>query len=570
MDKNSFEVSGLSRAFQEALKDAEAGDFVSRLAAGDASLWKKGAEHQALINNSLGWRFLPAIMREHAPEITAFAAEVRAAGFTEVVLLGMGGSSLAPLVFAGVFGAAEGWPVLTVLDSTDPVAIEKVLAGLTLKTLFIISSKSGSTVEPNTLFQFFYDKICGIGVKNPGDNFVAITDPGSALEALGREKSFRRVFQNPSDIGGRFSALSFFGLVPAALAGIDIKLLIESAARAVITSDNSADVEAQAGICLGAAIGAAALGGRDKLTLFVSEKLPAFGLWVEQLVAESTGKENRGIVPVTGEPLGGVESYGTDRVFVDLRLADEPAGAALDALEEAGHPVIKIRLAGPYDIGYEFMRWEIATALAGRTLGINPFDQPDVESAKILARARLEEKSAGAPGIPLKAPGKKIFLSEAVQGVPGLRGALDNTDAAAVLKALFAEMKKGDYIALLTYYSTFDTAIESMAGELQGALMLKTKKAVQAGFGPRYLHSTGQIHKGGPNNGIYLIFTHAAADDLRIPGAPFTFSELELSQAYGDMEALMKRGRRVILFEAADASAANLKAYMDIIGEALS
>ncbi len=571
MDKNSFEMCGLSGAFQEALKETRAGTFIKGLAAGDATLWKDDAEHKALINNSLGWRFLPALMSEKADFITAFAAEVQEAGFTEVVLLGMGGSSLAPLVLAGVFGHAEGWPVLSVLDSTDPVAIEEVTARLTTKTLFVVSSKSGSTVEPNTLFRFFYDKIKNISPQTPGDNFVAITDPGSALEALGKELSFRSVFLNPSDIGGRFSALSLFGLVPAVLAGIDIKRLIESAGRAVISEKNSAHPKAQAGIRLGAALGAAALAGRDKLTLFVSDKLPAFGLWVEQLVAESTGKEDKGIIPVTGEPLGSVENYGEDRIFVDLRLGDEPADeTALKALTDAGHPLIKIRLADTYEVGYEFMRWEIATALAGRMLGINPFDQPDVESAKILARARLEEKSAGAPGTSLNAEGKNIYLSESVQKTPSVKKTLDDGDAAALLKALFAAMKDDDYIALLTYYSPFDTAIQSMASELQAALMLKTKKAVQAGFGPRYLHSTGQIHKGGPNNGIYLIFTHGVDKDLKIPQAPFTFSYLELSQAYGDMEALMKRGRRVLLFEAATPSAANLKTYMDIVREALS
>ncbi|MFQ5353738.1 MAG: glucose-6-phosphate isomerase, partial [Thermodesulfobacteriota bacterium] len=397
MDNNSFEMGGLSEAFSKAVEEARNSSFVERLASGDATLWKEDAEDVALINNSLGWRFLPELMRDQADDILEFSGEVRDAGFNEAVLLGMGGSSLAPLVAAGVFGRREGWPGLTVLDSTDPVAIGEVRDRATTKTLFIVSSKSGSTVEPNTLFKCFYDVISALQVDNPGDNFIAITDPGSDLEALGKAKNFRRIFLNPSDIGGRFSALSYFGLVPAALAGVDIKRLLDLAGRAAVSVDNKDNPEVQAGVKLGAALGAAALAGRDKLTLFVSERLPAFGLWVEQLVAESTGKEDKGIIPVTGEPSGKVEDYGSDRVFVDVKIAGESGDEKISgALIDAGHPVIRILLNEPYELGLEFMRWEIATALAGRMLGINPFDQPDVESAKILARARLEEKSEGA------------------------------------------------------------------------------------------------------------------------------------------------------------------------------
>ncbi len=571
MDKNRFEMRGLSLAFQESVKDAEAGEFVSRLASGEAALWKKGAEHRALINNSLGWRFLPAFMSERADDILALAAEVREAGFTEVVLLGMGGSSLAPLVFAGVFGNVEGWPRLTILDSTDPLAIDEVAERVTAKTLFIVSSKSGSTVEPNTLFKFFYDLLTRCSVNNPGSNFIAITDSGSALEALGRESAFRRVFLNPSDIGGRFSALSYFGLVPAALVGVDIKRLLRVAAPAVISEKNASDVVAQAGIRLGAALGAAALAGRDKLTLFVSEKLPAFGLWVEQLVAESTGKENRGIIPVAGEPICSPEAYGSDRVFVDLRLSDEVGDeTALTALSEAGHPVIKIRLSDTYELGYEFMRWEIATALAGRSLGINPFDQPDVESAKILARARLTEKSQGAPGFAVSAGELSVNLSDSVLEMPGLSALLSEKNISGALKILFKSMKDGDYIAILSYYSLFDGDAASIFKGLQGSLMSTTKKAVQSGFGPRYLHSTGQIHKGGPNSGLYLIFTHSTPEDVKIPGASYTFSELELSQAYGDMEALIARGRRVVLFEAPSASTDFLDKAVKVVLEGIS
>lgn len=565
-DNDSFYMRGLTGASEEAVKKAEADDFFGRLMARDATLWKDGAEEVALINNALGWLTLPAYMADKADEITALAEDVRSNGFTEVVLLGMGGSSLAPLVIAGVFGGPLkkklGWPKLTILDSTDPVAIEEILGGVTAKTLFIVSSKSGSTVEPNTLFSFFYDKINGLSLKNPGRNFVAITDPGSKLEALGNAKNFRHVFLNPADVGGRFSALSYFGLVPAALAGVDIKKLLDGAKKALSGG-------APAGVRLGAALGSAALAGRDKVTISVSEQLPAFGLWVEQLVAESTGKEGKGLIPVAGEPMGYVADYGLDRVFVDVRLTeDTDADEKLKALAKANHPVINLRLQSLYDLGFEFMRWEIATALVGRMLGINPFDQPDVESAKILARQRLNDKSAEAPGSLFETDGLKVYFGPRVIGSIALRSTSAEVVTVTLLKALFSNMEKGAYIALLAYYSTFDSAVAKMFRGLQGLLRERTQSAVQQGFGPRYLHSTGQIHKGGPNSGIYLIFTHAVTKDISIPDTDFTFSELELSQAYGDMEALNAKGRRVVLFESA--SSEGLRKAFNIIEEAIS
>jgi len=562
MDTTVFEMGGLAGAFEKAIEKAGADDFFKRLIARDATLWKDGAEEVTLINNALGWLALPADMADKVDEIMALAEEVHAEGFTEVVLLGMGGSSLAPLVMAGVFGHAEGWPKLTILDSTDPVAIAEVSGCLTSKTLFIVSSKSGSTVEPNTLFSFFYDKITGLSLKNPGDNFIAITDPDSKLEALGKEKNFRHVFLNPADVGGRFSALSYFGLVPAALAGVDIKKLLHGAQKALTEIPSS-------GVRLGAALGTAGLAGRDKVTLSVSDRLPAFGLWVEQLIAESTGKEGKGLIPVAGEPLGCTGDYGLDRLFVDVRLSDDhDADDRLKALTKANHPVINLRLEDLYDLGFEFMRWEIATALAGRMLGINPFDQPDVESAKILARERLNDKSAEAPGSLFETDGLKVYFGPRIIGSIALRSTSAEVVTVTLLKALFSNMEKGAYIALLAYYSTFDSVVAKMFRGLQGLLRERTQSAVQQGFGPRYLHSTGQIHKGGPNSGIYLIFTHKTADDVPVPNADFTFSELELSQAYGDMEALNAKGRRVVLFESA--SSEGLRKAFNIIEEAIS
>jgi len=564
MDKTGFEMAGLAAAYEEALAKAEADGFFERLMAGDATLWKEGEKEVALINNALGWLALPGFMTEKADGLMEVAREVQDAGFAEVVLLGMGGSSLAPLVMSKVFGKVDGWPRLTVLDSTDPVAIAEVKARVDAHTLFIVSSKSGSTVEPNTLFKYFYDVISGLSVDKPGKHFIAVTDPGSSLEALGGAKKFRHIFLNPSDIGGRFSALSYFGLVPAALTGVDIKRLLAGAKKALSEG-------ASAGISLGASLGSAGLAGRDKVTLFVSKKLPAFGLWVEQLIAESTGKEGKGLVPVTGEPMGSPGDYRRDRVFVDVRLTEDSGGDdKLSALTKAGNPLIRLSLSNTYDLGFEFMRWEVATALAGRMLGINPFDQPDVESAKILARQRLANKSEGAPGSLFKTDGMKIYLGARVMASIRPRSSSGDVVTAMALRTLFENMEDGAYIALLTYYSIFDPAVETMVKGLQATLMERTNGAVQAGFGPRYLHSTGQIHKGGPNSGIYLIFTHQTTEDVSVPDADFTFSELELSQAYGDMEALDAKKRRVILFESDSPSAAAMQKAVDIILEAVS
>ncbi len=571
MERSVFQMKGLEGAFEKALSRARVDGFFERLCAHDATLWKEGGDDIALIENALGWLSLPATMGGKAADIEGFAGEVRDGGFTEAVLLGMGGSSLAPLVMAGVFGGQArkkpGWPRLTVLDSTDPVAIGEVMARVTAKTLFIVSSKSGSTVEPNTLFSLFYDVIENTSLNNPGDNFVAITDPGSQLETLSRERSFRRVFLNPPDIGGRFSALSYFGLVPAAIAGVEIERLLEGAARAL-------EQGAEEGVRLGAALGAAALAGRDKVTLFTSEGLPAFGLWVEQLLAESTGKEGRGLVPVTGEPLGSPTDYGADRVFVDVRIEGEDGRKdGLAPLTEAGHPVIRLTLATPYDLGLEFMRWEVATALAGRMLGINPFDQPDVESAKVLARARLEAEPSPPPGELMREGGVRAYVGEKTLVAPGVRRALEEGGIAPALAALLRGMAGGaggDYIALLTYYSPFDRDVASITRGLQALLMKETGHAVQAGFGPRYLHSTGQIHKGGPNSGVFFLFTHAAPPDIEVPGASFTFFGLELSQAYGDMEALTKKDRRVVLFETDSPSASDFDEAVDIIRRAVT
>ncbi len=564
MEKALFQMGGLGAAFDEAVRKAGADGFAARLLERDATLWKEDEADRALIENALGWLGLPGLMAGRLGEIGSLVSEVREEGYTDAVLLGMGGSSLAPLVMAGAFGHAEGYPALTVLDSTDPVAVERVRKSVTRKTLFIVSSKSGSTVEPNTLFRFFYEVIKGLSVEEPGRNFIAITDPGSSLEALSRDLSFRRVFLNPPDVGGRFSALSFFGLVPAALIGVDTGWLLEGAARAL-------EDGIEEGVRLGAALGAAALAGRDKVTLFTTERLPAFGLWVEQLLAESTGKEGRGLIPVTGEPLGEPSDYGSDRVFVDVRMegGDAPE-EGLSALQEAGHPVVRIVLDGPQDLGFEFMRWEAATALAGRMLGINPFDQPDVESAKVLARARLEQKSPPPPGVLFREGQVKIYLGEKALGAPGVESALEESGMSAALSALFENMREGEYFALLTYYSIFDAEAEARRAELQALLMRSTRHAVQAGFGPRYLHSTGQIHKGGPNKGVFLIFTHAAPPDVEVPGAEYTFSGLELSQAYGDMEALTQKGRRAVLFEANSPAAGALDEAMELVRRALS
>ena len=504
----------LAPAVRRRLKELDAGDVVSRIWSHDHTVWKPDPTE---ITNRLGWLKLATDMRPRIPELQVFAKRVAADGFTHAVLLGMGGSSLAPEMFARTYNRAPGALELTVLDTTHPATIARVEASLDLyHTLFIVASKSGTTLETLSQFEYFSAKTGG-----RGSSFIAITDPGTPLEELARARGFRHVFQNPPDLGGRYSALSLFGLVPAALIGADLEDLLFSAeemadgCKAVPGFENP-------GAWLGALMGEAWLAGQDKLTFVLPASVASFGDWVEQLVAESTGKEGKGIVPVPGEDIGPPDAYGEDRLFVSL--GDYPGLAPLRA---AGYPFVTLEFGGPKTLGAEIFRFEFATAVAGHVLGINAFDQPNVEEAKQATRAILA--SLQEAGVPLGQGG----ASKLEEPDPG--------DAAGELQGV----APGDYIAIQAYLDrTPDTAAALQLDRL--ALRDAHRAATTVGFGPRFLHSTGQLHKGGPPTGVFLQVTDEGRDvDLPIPGKPYTFGTLIDAQALGDLQALRARRRRV-------------------------
>jgi transaldolase/glucose-6-phosphate isomerase len=486
--------------------------LIKRIWDHDPTVWKDDPDTPE-IRDRLGWLTVGKAMAQQAKALAAFAGEVRAE-FGTVVLCGMGGSSLAPEVLWRTFGAAPGHPALQVLDSTDPRAVRAAEQGDLAKTLFIISSKSGTTQESDSFFRYFWERTGG-----RGPQFVAITDPGTPLERLAAERGFRRCFLNPTDIGGRYSALSYFGLVPAALIGIDIEMLLHRAHRMAEACAAFVPALENPAAWLGAILGEGALAGRNKATFVLSPGIASFGLWAEQLIAESTGKEGKGILPVAGEPLGSPEVYGDDRVFIGMSLAGEDNAeteARLTALEHAGHPVVHLRLEDRYDLGQEFFRWEFATAVAGAVLRINPFDQPNVAESKANTKAVLARRGQPSPAA-----------------------------TAAELERFLAGIRPGDYLAIMAYLPPTPEN-DRRLGALRLRLRDRLKVATTLGYGPRYLHSTGQLHKGGPAVGHFLQIAQPAPDDLAIPGEPFGFRELEAAQAEGDLQALRSRGRPAI------------------------
>ena len=523
---------------EETLDALEAQDFLDRLWVKDATLWKGEAP---AIRNRLGWLTSPTIMRGHTDDIKTFADEIRRLQFTHVVLLGMGGASLSADVFNLTFGSKMGFPDLLLLDSTDPAAVKHTLDRLNLtRTLFIVATKSGDTIETLAFYEYFRGQVEASSVPRAGIHFVAITDPGRPLDKIASESGFRRTFLNPASIGGRFSALSFFGLVPAALMGIDIKVLLDRANAMVEACGNAVDSRDNAAVRLGGALAGLAKAGRDKVTLVLSRKIRGLGPWIEQLLAESLGKEGRGIVPVDDEPLGPPAVYGEDRVFVAITLeGDGSSEAALNALENAGHPVIRIALREPLEVGAEFFRWELATAAAGVALGVNPFDEPNVARAQDNTAALLAswKKSKRLPEWPADAEENGLVL-------------MTNTGKKSAgfgqgLQAFLGEAVAGDYVAILAYLTpTADTW--SRLQELRTLLRDRLKLATTVGFGPRYLHSTGQLHKGGRPNGIFIQLTGEDKEDMAIPGAGYGFSTLKAAQALGDLQTLRDAGRRIV------------------------
>jgi transaldolase/glucose-6-phosphate isomerase len=537
----------LTVAVEQALNEWEANHKAQRLWQQDPSLWTGKDE-----NKWLGWLNIVAEQQKTIRRFTNFGAEVKDAGFTHVLLLGMGGSSLCPEVLSKSFGRVAGFPELHVLDSTDPARVKSLENRVDLgNTLFIVSSKSGTTLEPNIFKQYFFTRTKElVGEDQVGSRFIAITDPGSKLRQEADHDRFRKVFLGVPTIGGRYSALSDFGLVPAAAMGLDVARFLDRTNAMVVACGPDKSSKNNPGVILGAILGTAQIHGRDKLTIIASPGIHDLGAWLEQLIAESTGKNGEGIIPVDREPLAPAESYGDDRVFVYLRLesaADTSQDAAVAELISAHQPVISITIGDVYDLGQEFFRWEMATAVAGSIIGINPFDQPDVEASKIATR-KLTDKYEQNGSLPAEAPffeaeGIKLFADQTNAGV--LQDASTEQSLTSYLKAHLDRLARHDYFALLAYVEMNDEH-EQLLQSARGTVGNAKRVATCLGFGPRFLHSTGQAYKGGPNTGVFLQVTCDDAKDLRVPDQKYTFGIVKAAQARGDFEVLNERGRRAL------------------------
>jgi transaldolase/glucose-6-phosphate isomerase len=567
-------LTSLDTAVQTTLAKLDEQKFCQRLWERDASLWKREPEHQRVIRNTLGWLNVPLSTLGQVDEILKFVEEVRAAGFRHAVVLGMGGSSLCPDVCRATFGTAPGFLELQVLDSTVPASVARLEKSLdAARTLFLVSSKSGGTAETTSFYKYFYDRVRSLKGERAGENFVAITDPGTSLEKLAQERRFRRVFHGQPDIGGRFSALSNFGMVPAALAGVDVRVLLASATEPVRLCSAGGPARDNPAVWLGVVLAEAARLGRDKITFVISPRIETFADWAEQLIAESTGKEGKGLVPVAGEALGEPAAYGNDRLFAHIKLASQTEDGIerkLQALEAAGHPVIRIELQDVLELGREFFRWEVATATAGALLGINPFDQPNVQESKdntnrLLAQFRAEGKFVeDAPVVETEGIG--FYCDAATRS--SLERMIKPRAITDYLKAFLGQARPGDYVALLPYLepsSEHKGLAESIRLRLRDSLQLATT----VGFGPRYLHSTGQLHKGGAANGLFIQVTADDSADLAVPGEPYGFSVLKQAQAMGDFQSLEAKGRRVVRFHLGKSVPAGLERLADVVGTAL-
>lgn len=547
-ERYSASLGELQPQADNGLRQAGANQVASRLWEKDASLWKSDPQAQKIIKNRLGWLTVASIMQDRLSDTVEFAKEVVAAGYKSVVLLGMGGSSLAPEVINRVFGQAPGYPRFYMLDSTDPGTIEAIDRRINpADTLFLVSTKSGTTTETLSYYRYYRQKVDAAKGPKAGENFVAITDPGSPLETIAGDEGFRRAFLNMPDIGGRYSALSYFGIVPAALMGIDVEKLLDNAETMAEACAPCVNPEDNPGVWLGTVMGQAYKAGRDKMTITTSPDLDSFGLWAEQLLAESTGKEGKGLIPVTGEPLGRPSAYGRDRLFIYLRLdssTDEAQEHALDKLQATGQPVVRLRMKDKYDLGAEFFRWEMAVAVAGASMGIDAFDEPNVQESKDNTKRLLQvyEQEGNLPRVsPILREGNlELYGDEESLARAGSEGTL-----ASALKAFFGTVKPGDYVAFMAYMPSMGEH-EELFQDARVAVRNSLKVATTFGYGPRFLHSTGQLHKGGPNKGVFIQVVADPKRDLPIPGQPFSFGTLERAQYMGDMQSLQKHGRRAI------------------------
>ncbi len=515
---------------------------VSRIWRRDVTVWtaEPDSDEGQAVANRLGWLDVPTGMQPELSRVESVAEEIRRAGIEIVYLLGMGGSSLCAEVMRAVYGVKDGYPTLVVMDTTDEAAITSARERLEpAKTLFIVASKSGGTIEPASLEKRFWEDMSSRIGAAAGQHFIAITDPGTALAHLAGERGYRHVFLNPPDIGGRFSALSLFGLVPGALIGAPVRDML--AGGAAMSEGCRQENHQNAGLELGAFVGSAANDGRDKLTVILPPSLRALGLWIEQLVAESTGKQGKGSLPVVDEPLGRPDDYNDDRCFVAISTErDAPDRSRLDALEAAGHPMLRLstRIDG---LGAEFFRWEFATAIAGAVIGVNPFDEPNVTEAKeqtkaLLARGMIET------GTPIAASGPVAVYSR-----------FSGSSPAAVVRAALDSLRPHDYVAFLSYLPA-EATIESVIGGIRESIHARTRVATTFGIGPRYLHSTGQYHKGGPNAIVAFVITGEDSTNTPIPGAPYTFAQLKRAQAAGDAQTLEAHDRRTVRIHLARAA----------------
>ncbi len=518
-------VGATGNAVRSRLEEWKRENILERLWKRDPSVWSLGPVPE--LEDRLGWLDLPHSMEEIIFDLESFASRISDAGIRHVVLLGMGGSSLAPEAFARTFGGFPGMPSLRVLDSTHPVAVSRVAEECRPEeTLYLVSSKSGTTVETRSLMEYFWDRAAGV-LRNPGDHFAAVTDPGTPLESEARNRNFIRVFNSPADVGGRFSALSVFGLLPAALIGVDLAAVGERALKAADRSSAERNPVAAPAAQLGAFLGETALAGMDKLTLFTEGSLPGLAEWIEQLVAESTGKDGRGILPVVERRPSALAEYSEDRVFVHICAGEKPrwADPFFSALEKWKRPYVRIDLSLLEDIGGQFFLWEAAVALAASAIGVHPFNQPDVQSAKDLAKKAV----AGELNI------------DSVECVSP-----DEVVSPSVIAGKVRGMGAGSYVALMAFLPMNGNSI-GMMENLACAVRRSTGAAVTYGFGPRFLHSTGQYHKGGPARGIFIqiVGGFSSEDDVRVPGKDYTFGELITAQADGDFLALKERGREI-------------------------
>ena len=549
LSKKNLKLGKYDSKVAKAIIKLDKNNAVQRILEMDTSVWKSGEGFDALIKNRLGWLSLPVSMKENCDEINAFVNEVRKEGYEYAVVMGMGGSSMCPEVCMDSFGIKESYLKLFVLDTTDTDTIFKIENSINLeKTIFIVSSKSGGTIEVDSFFRYFFNKVKSVNQENPGKHFIAITDPSTLLESTARENNFRKIFTNPADIGGRYSALSYFGLVPAALIGIDIKKLLNNAEE-MMKNCSLLNATKNYGLIIGAIAGEIGKkkSGRNKLTFILPKKINSFGYWVEQLIAESTGKEGVGIIPVEGEELSKANYYGKDRLFVNMIFGKEKKAdkKIINSLERKNFPIIEIELNDLYDIGGQFYLWEFATAVMGIVLGINPFDEPNVKESKdntgevlkyFEEQKKLPEQIANASKDNLKLYIEENKLNKNIN---------KNKKFNDLLKLFFEQKKSGDYFAMMAYLQK-SKENEKILKKIRELIKNKLKVATTVGYGPRFLHSTGQLHKGGANNGMYLQIICDDIKDLEIPGKPYSFSVLKQSQAIGDYESLLKHDRRTL------------------------